>query len=123
MPSPETEQERAVDFGERATVFRQNISNEFERLRWARSATKHRISGKRIRHVLEHCLAILEVDPPAGHPKARGTRLIFLGEDPTGVALEVIAVETDEENLLVIHAMRLRSRYRGAYEEMRKCSR
>jgi len=106
----------------RATIFRQNISAEFKRLRGARSATKHRISRKRIRHALEHCLVILEEDPPAGHSKARAPRLVFLGEDPTGVELEVIAVETDHANLMVIHAMRQRPRYRGTYEEVRRCN-
>jgi hypothetical protein len=36
-----------------------------------------------------------------------------------GIALEVMAVEL-EEDLLVIHAMQLRDRYRDQYEEARK---
>jgi len=107
----------------RATVFRQNIASEFKRLRWARSATKHRISKKRIRHALEQCLAILEQDPPDA-PRPKGElRLVFLGEDAAGVPLEVIAVETDRQSLMVIHAMELRSRYRSTYEEVRRCNR
>jgi hypothetical protein len=108
---------------ERAKVFRQNVAAEFQRLEWARSATKHRISKTRARHVLENCLAILEEDPPPGHPNAIDPRLVFLGEDPEGVALEVIAVETDQELLTVIHVMELRPRYRGTYEEVRRCNR
>lgn len=108
---------------ERANLFRQNISAEFKRIRWARSATKHRISKKRIRHALEHCLVILEEDPSAGHSSPRGTRLVFLGQDPAGALLEVIAVETAQENLMVIHAMNLRPRYRSTYEEVRRCNR
>jgi hypothetical protein len=108
---------------ERATLFRQNISAEFKRLRWARSATKHRISRKRIRHALENCLAILEKDPPLGHPTGREPRLVFLGVDPTGMEVEVIAVETNLENLMVIHAMELRWRYRVTFEEVRRCNR
>lgn len=50
-------------------------------------------------------------------------RWVFLGEDATGIALEVIAVETDHANLLVIHAMRLRPRYQKAYEEVRRWNR
>lgn len=103
----------------RASLFRQNISAEFKRLRWARSATKHRISRKRTRYLLENCLLILKEDPPQC-AAALATRWVFLGEDKAGVALEVIAVETGQENLLVIHAMNLRSRYRGAYEEVRR---
>jgi len=82
---------------ERASLFRQYVTAEFKRIRGARSATRHRISRKRIRHAL--------------------------GEDPVGVALEVIAVVTDHENLMVIHAMELRSRYRNTYEEVRRCNR
>jgi hypothetical protein len=105
--------------GQRAKLFRQNVAAEFQRLRWTRSATKHRISKTRIRYALENCLAILEEDPPT----ATDLRLVFLGVDPAGVPLEVIAVETDGELLTVIHAMELRPRYRNTYEEVRRCSR
>lgn len=108
---------------ERASLFRQYVTAEFKRIRWARSATRHRISRKRIRHALEHCSAVLEEDPPPGLSSAKATRFVFLGEDPVGVALEVIAVVTDHENLMVIHAMELRSRYRNTYEEVRRCNR
>lgn len=107
---------------ERANLFRQNVAAEFKRLRWARSATKHRISRKRIRYVLEHCLLIFEEDPLSAHPWARDKRLVFLGEDSGGIALEVIAVETSHGNLLAIHAMELRARYSRAYEEVRRWS-
>ena len=108
--------------GERASLFRQNIAAEFKRLRWARSATKHRISKKRIRDALEQCLAILEQDPPDRSRSEAELRLVFLGEDSAGVPLEVIAVETDGESLMVIHAMELRPRYRNTYEEVRRCT-
>lgn len=107
---------------ERASLFRQYISAEFKRIRWARSATKHRISKRRIRHALEHCWVLLKEDPPPGQSSAKATRLVFLGDDPTGVVLEIIAVETDHENLMVIHAMELRPRYRNTYEEVRRCN-
>lgn len=107
----------------RASLFRQNISAEFKRIRWARSATRHRISRTRIRHALEHCLAILEGDPPPEHSAARDPRLVFLGEDSRGVPLEVIGMETNREHLTVIHAMELPSRYRSTYEEVRRCNR
>lgn len=54
--------------------------------------------------------------------RLRWDRLIFLGEDSAGIALEVIAVETGHENLLVIHAMELRPRYESAYREVRECN-
>jgi hypothetical protein len=123
VSSSKPENGRVVSPDERAKLFRQNLSVEFKRLRWARSATKHRISKKRIRHVLETCSRILKEDPPVGNPRATEPRLVFIGEDPAGEVLEVIAVETDEENLLVIHAMELRSRYRDAYKEVRRWNR
>ncbi|MBI4898441.1 MAG: hypothetical protein HY827_08775 [Actinobacteria bacterium] len=47
-------------------------------------------------------------------------RLLFVGDDPDGVALEVMAIELDaEEALLVIHAMPLRDRYRPYYERVK----
>lgn len=114
---------KAAAAGQRAKLFRQNVAAEFDHPDWARSATKHRISKRRIRHVLENCLAILEEDPPTDHPTATDLRLVFLGEDPGGIPLEVIAVEVDRQRLRVIHAMELRPRYRETYEEVRRCSR
>lgn len=43
-------------------------------------------------------------------------RLVFLGDDSTGRALEVMAVRTDR-GLLIIHAMDLRPKWRALYEE------
>jgi hypothetical protein len=106
----------------RANLFRQNVAAEFKRLRWTRSATKHRISKKRIRYALEHCLLAFEEGPLSDRPWATDDRLVFLGEDPTGIALEVIAVEAGHENLLVIHAMELRPRYENAYREVGECN-
>lgn len=107
---------------DRANFFRQDVAPRFKRLRWARSATRHRISRKRIRFVIEHSFLILREDPPPGRPGATAQRLVFLGEDPRQVSLEVMAIEVGSGNLRVIHAMELRSRYRDAYEEVRRCS-
>jgi hypothetical protein len=41
---------------------------------------------------------------------------MFLGDDETGRALEVGAVEVSEDLLLVIHVVDLRERFRGSYE-------
>lgn len=38
-------------------------------------------------------------------------RIVFLGPDPNGVMLEVVALEI-ENGLLIIHAMKMRSHYR-----------
>jgi hypothetical protein len=86
-------------------------------LRWARSATKHRISRERSRYLIEHCGLRFEQDPPAGAPAGADPRLVYLGDDADGVALEVMAIELEDGSLLVIHAMPLRGRYREQYEE------
>lgn len=89
-------------------------------LRWARAATKHRISRDRSRYVIEHCGLRFEQRPPDDAPAGISVRLVFLGEDAKGTALEVMAVELDDDSLLVIHAMPLRNRYRKQYEEAKK---
>jgi hypothetical protein len=89
-------------------------------LRWARAATKHRISRERSRYVIDHCGLRFEQDPPADAPENASSRLVFLGDDDEGTALEVMAVELEDDTLLVIHAMPLRDRYRKQYEEAQK---
>jgi hypothetical protein len=98
---------------------RQNVWPEEAQITFARSATKHRISRERALYVVEHC-GIQFVDRyrnPANTDVDR--RIYFLGDDLEEVALEVVAVELDEENFRVIHAMELRNRFRGLYEEAR----
>jgi hypothetical protein len=98
---------------------RQNVWPEEARISFARSATKHRISRQRSLYVVEHCGMQL-VDRywnPASSDVDR--RVYFLGDDLEEVALEVVAVELDEESFTVIHAMELRERFRGLYEEAR----
>ncbi len=89
-------------------------------LKWARAATKHRISRERSRYVIEHCGLRFEQDPPDGSPERASSRLVFLGDDEEGIALEVMAVELEEDALFVIHAMPLRDRYRKQYEEAKR---
>lgn len=88
--------------------------------RWARAATKHRISRERSRYVIEHCGLRFEQEPPANAPAGASLRLVFLGDDAEEVALEVMAVELEDESLLVIHAMPLRDRYQEQYKEAKK---
>lgn len=90
-------------------------------LHWTRAAAKHRISRPRIRYVIEHCGLIFEQPAPLGTPSGLDDpRLVFLGDDASGVPLEVIAIELDGGDLLVIHAMRLRAKYRTYYKEARQ---
>jgi hypothetical protein len=80
-------------------------------VRFARSATKHRVSRESIRHVIVHCGLYFEEPPPTSHNEVLDRRLVCLGDDATGRALEVIAVEGRKDEMIVIHAMTLRSKY------------
>jgi hypothetical protein len=84
-------------------------------LEFAQSARKHRIGRARVRQVLADPIA--EAILPAEH--GRQERLVFVGDDESGRALEVMAVRTDR-GLLVIHAMDLRSKWRTLYEEAKR---
>lgn len=67
--------------------------------------------------VIAHCGLVFRVPAPAGE---LDERLVFLGDDEDGFALEVMAVELEGGDLYVIHAMQLRERYRQHYEEARR---
>lgn len=56
-------------------------------------------------------------------PTPKTTKCFFLGDDEHFVPLEVMAMELDDGDLLVIHAMKLRRKYREAYEEVTAWSR
>jgi hypothetical protein len=44
---------------------------------------------------------------------------LFLGDDQEGTRLEVVGVELADGRLRVIHAMAMRTGYKGLYEEAR----
>jgi len=67
--------------------------------------------------VIEHC-GLIFIQRGATAP--RTDRLVYLGDDPNGVALEVMAVEVPDGSVLVIHAMRLRTKYRFEYQEAQR---
>lgn len=60
-----------------------------------------------------------EPPPNADSARARSTRVVYLGDDDRGRALEVMAVEGKRGELLVIHAMELRDKYRKRYEDQK----
>jgi hypothetical protein len=107
-----------VELEERYSV-RRNVWPEEVRITFARSATKHRITRERSLGVVERCgfQLVDRLRNPAG--SGIDKRVYFLGRDLEGVPLEVVAVELDEEDFLVIHALELRSRFRALYEEAR----
>jgi hypothetical protein len=80
------------------------------RIKWARSATRHRITRKASAYVARNApITIRQPAPPSG--SNRDERIVFLGPDENGVMLEVMAVPTDQA-LVIIHAMPIRDRYR-----------
>jgi hypothetical protein len=83
----------------------------------------HRISRERSRYVIEHCGLLFMEDPAADAPAGADPRFVLLGDDADGEALEVMAVELENESFLVIHAMPLRERYRKKYEEAKRWQR
>jgi hypothetical protein len=89
-------------------------------LRFARSATRHRVSKDSMRYVLSNHSVQFEEAPPAGQAGARSIRLVHLGDDATGQALEVMAIKLADGDLLVIHAMALRDKYKRRYEEVKR---
>jgi len=86
-------------------------------IRWARSATKHRVTKAQSGFVIEHCGLVFRLPPPSGQ---QDERLIFLGDDQDGLAIEVMAVELEDGDVFVIHAMSLRRKYREQYEEAKR---
>jgi hypothetical protein len=82
-----------------------------------RSATKHRVSKDSIRHVIAHYSVRSKSLHPAGSPASRSTRIVYLGDDEHGQALEVMAIAGEHREQLVIHAMPLREKYRKHNEE------
>ena len=77
---------------------------------WTRSATKHRINRERSGYVARTATTVLRQPAPADS-RAVDDRLVFLGADESGTLLEVMAVETEDGGLLVIHAMPMRAKY------------
>lgn len=85
-------------------------------IRHTRSATRHRISRPRSRHVVERTSVIFAEPAPSGS-MLTDPRLVFLGPDQLGELLEVMAIETDDGGLVIIHAQPIRERYLRFLEE------
>jgi hypothetical protein len=80
------------------------------RIRHTRSATRHRISRPRSRYVVETTSVIFVEEAPSGSVLS-DPRLVFLGPDEQGELLEVMAIQTEDGGLLIIHAQPIRQRY------------
>jgi hypothetical protein len=80
-----------------------------------RAARKHGISDEQMRDVIEHCGLVFDQPAPVG--RVGHDRLVYLGDDAHGVPLEVVAVANAAGDRRVIHAMKLREKYRRECEE------
>lgn len=69
-----------------------------------RSAGRHGITNAAIRHAVERALVEYEIDEDP-------SKVLIIGPDESGNLLEVVVLLLDQDRLLVIHAMSLRSQY------------
>jgi hypothetical protein len=79
---------------------------------FTQSARRHKIGRARVRQVLADPVVVVRIEEPHD-PRVR---MLYLGDDESGRALEVVAVE-EGDRLVVIHAMDLRDKFRMLYEE------
>lgn len=85
------------------------------RIRFTRSATKHRISRNDSKLVVQRSSRWITIDPPpsSGHLQPRR---VYVGPDENGRLIEVFAIELEDGALLVIHAMSLRQKTQELWE-------
>lgn len=95
-----------------AVAFSIYVCHNMTEIRFTKSARKHRVGRARAVYVVEHAYAVVRQTRPD-----RSEVVMFLGDDNTGRALEVGAVEASENLLLVIHVMDLREKFRNSYEQ------
>jgi hypothetical protein len=100
----------------RANIVRQNDWVKGDRIAWARSATRHRIARRSTLFVIQHAGICFE----RGVGSRGEPRLFFFGEDDRERPLEVIAFGGFASEVLVVHSMRLRDRFKDDYWEARK---
>lgn len=89
------------------TVFLLN-NNQMSRVEFTQSARKHKIGRARVLEVLAKPVVVL----PGDYVPELPPRLLVLGEDRSGRALEVVIV-VEADRLVVVHAMDLRGKFRS----------
>jgi hypothetical protein len=75
------------------------------------SASKHGVAEGDVLHALDQSLLEFDLgddDSP--------TRRLVLGPDQAGNVLEIVVLSFDDDSEMVIHAMRMRSKYRPLVE-------
>ena len=71
-----------------------------------RSAPKHGVTRPQIAHASAHLVTLADIDPDSDPPK-----VLIIGPDESGNLLELIALELGGDELLIIHATRLRPQF------------
>lgn len=77
------------------------------------SASKHDVAEEDVVHGLSHALVEFDLgddDSP--------TRRLVVGPDRAGNLLEIVVLRFDDDREMVIHAMRMRSKYRPLIDEL-----
>ena len=83
-------------------------------IRHAPSAFKHGITAEQIEYIVGHCGLVFDETSPIDSD-IPDDRSLFLGDDANGVAIEVAALDLESGDLVIVHAMKLRARYRTQY--------
>jgi hypothetical protein len=91
----------------------QNEWDDGEKIAWARSATRHRISHRRTRFAIERAGVCFE----NGTGRKGEPLLYFFGDDEAGHPLEIVGVEQEDRCLVVILSMSLRLRFEAGHKE------
>jgi hypothetical protein len=91
-------------------------SDSVTRYEWAPSAAKHGIARARARHVLDTAPTAFPVADEDGEPDP--DLLLFLGDDPNGVPLEIMVRLRGHDAVRVFHVMPMRPKYRPLYDHM-----
>jgi hypothetical protein len=79
------------------------------------AAGKHGITSAQIRFAISHCGLAFWQPPP--EDQTEPDRVLILGDDHAGIPIEILAVEDEHGDLVAIHAMKMRRKYRRHYEE------
>jgi hypothetical protein len=98
----------------RAGIVRRNEWVDGDKIGFARSATKHRVSRERSLFVVRHA-GICFVEGEEWDYES--PRVAFLGSDADGERLEVIAAAESSGLLHILHAMPMREHYGRKYVE------
>ncbi|MFM7044829.1 MAG: hypothetical protein ACKOYG_04675 [Ilumatobacteraceae bacterium] len=70
------------------------------------AAHKHGVTRTQIDHAADHLLVLADLDPDSDPPK-----VLIIGPDAAGNLIELVALVLRHDELLVIHAMRLRPQF------------